>query len=240
MTVRRLHSLLGLWAAVLLVVLALSGAVLSLEPVLERAGNTASAYGQTSVAALAGRVAQHYPGVEQIQRSPNGSLIVYYSQDGQTGVDRVDPHTGQGITPHVGALLPRWVKNLHRAWLLDTPGRIASGVLALAMLVLSVTGAVLLVKRVGGWRHLADPLRGNFVQRWHTQVGRVVLLGLLLSALTGVYLSAATFALIPDGMQVARFSGASGGRSGHADHCFAGVAGHRCERLARTGLSQPG
>ena len=201
MTVRRLHSLLGLWAAVLLVVLALSGAVLSLEPVLERAGNTASAYGQTSVAALAGRVAQHYPGVEQIQRSPNGSLIVYYSQDGQTGVDRVDPHTGQGIAPHVGALLPRWVKNLHRAWLLDTPGRIASGVLALAMLVLSVTGAVLLVKRVGGWRHLANPLRGNFVQRWHTQVGRVVLLGLLLSALTGVYLSAATFALIPDGMQ---------------------------------------
>ena len=97
MTVRRLHSLLGLWAAVLLVVLALSGAVLSLEPVLERAGNTASAYGQTSVAALAGRVAQHYPGVEQIQRSPNGSLIVYYSQDGQTGVDRVDPHTGQGM-----------------------------------------------------------------------------------------------------------------------------------------------
>ena len=32
---------------------------------------------------------------------------------------------------------------------------------------------------MGGWRHLANPLRGNFVQRWHTQVGRVVLLGLL-------------------------------------------------------------
>ena len=198
---RKLHSLLGLWAAVLAVVLAVSGAVLALDPVLERWGNTASADGHINVATLAGRVAQHYPGVEQIQRSLNGTLIVYYHQGGQTGVERVDPHTGQGIAPYVPSALPRWIKNLHRSWLLDTPGRVASGVLALVMLVLSVTGAVLLVKRVGGWRHLLDPLRGDWVQRWHAQVGRVVLLGLLLSALTGVYLSAATFALVPDGMQ---------------------------------------
>jgi sulfite reductase (NADPH) flavoprotein alpha-component len=48
---------------------------------------------------------------------------------------------------------------------------------------------------------LADPLRSNFVQRWHTQVARVVVLGLILSALTGMYMSAATFALVSDGMQ---------------------------------------
>ncbi len=198
---RKLHSLLGLWVAVLAVVLALSGAILALDPALERQSNTLAASGQTSVAVLAGRVAQHYPGVEQIQRTPSGSVIVYYRRDGQTGVDHVDPQTGQGIAPHTGSPLPRWMKKLHRSWLLDTPGRVVSGLTALAMLVLSVTGTVLLVRRVGGWRHLADPLRGNLVQRWHTQVGRVVVLGLLLSALTGVYLSAATFALVPDGMQ---------------------------------------
>ena len=198
---RKLHSLLGLWVALLAVVLALSGAILALDPALERQSNTLAANGQTSVAVLAGRVAQHYPGVEQIQRTPSGSVIVYYRRDGQTGVDHVDPQTGQGIAPHTGSPLPRWMKKLHRSWLLDTPGRVVSGLTALAMLVLSVTGTVLLVRRVGGWRHLADPLRGNLVQRWHTQVGRVVVLGLLLSALTGVYLSAATFALVPDGMQ---------------------------------------
>lgn len=198
---RKLHSLLGLWLALLLVVLAISGAILSLDPALERLSNTLPAHGQISVATLAGRVAQHYPGVEQIQRTPSGSVIVYYSRDGQTGVDRVDPQSGIGIAPHVVSPFFRWMKSLHRSWLLDTPGRVTSGLLALAMLVLSVSGALLLVKRVGGWRHLADPLRGNLVQRWHTQVGRVVVLGLLLSALTGVYLSAVTFALIPDGVQ---------------------------------------
>ena len=192
---------MGLVVAVLAVVLAISGAILSLDPALERWGSTIPANGQINVATLAGRVAQHYPGVEQIQRSPSGSVIVYYNQDGQTGVDRVDPQTGRGIVPHAVSPFSRWTKSLHRSWLLDTPGRVASGLIALAMLVLSVSGSVLLVRRLGGWRHLADSLRGNFIQRWHTQVGRVVVLGLLLSALTGLYMSAATFALISDGMQ---------------------------------------
>ena len=55
---RKLHSLLGLWVAVLAVVLALSGAILSLDPALERQSNTLAANGQTSVAVLAGRVIQ--------------------------------------------------------------------------------------------------------------------------------------------------------------------------------------
>ncbi|HWL28758.1 MAG TPA: PepSY domain-containing protein, partial [Burkholderiaceae bacterium] len=38
-------------------------------------------------------------------------------------------------------------------------------------------------------------------QRWHTQLGRIAVASLLLSALTGVYMSAATFSLIPDGTQ---------------------------------------
>ena len=63
---RRLHSLAGLVAAVLLVVVALSGAILSLDPAIDRLDAKVPAAGQTSVAALAGRVAQHYPGAEQI------------------------------------------------------------------------------------------------------------------------------------------------------------------------------
>ena len=199
--VRKLHSLLGLIAAVLALVLGLTGAILSLDPALERVAATVPAHGQISVAALAGRVAQHYPQAEQIQRSPSGTVIVYYSRDGKAGIDRIDPLTGQGMAPYAPSAFSRWLKNLHRSLLLDTPGRAASGLTALAMLVLSVSGALLLVKRVGGWRHLADPLRGGLNQRWHAQVGRVVVVGLLLSALTGLYMSAATFSFISDGMQ---------------------------------------
>ena len=198
---RRIHSLPALIATALLMVLAISGAILSINPAIERLGTSVPGNGQISVATLAERVARHYPGVEQIQRSPSGSIIVYYSQDGQTGAERVDPLSGQGIGPYAPSPFTRWVKNLHRSFLADTPGRAVAGVSALTMLVLCLSGMALLIKRVGGWRQLMRPLRGNFNQRWHAELGRVAVFGLLLSALTGLYMSAATFGLVSDGTQ---------------------------------------
>ncbi|OYY83450.1 MAG: nitric oxide synthase, partial [Acidovorax sp. 28-64-14] len=140
--VRKLHSLAGLIAALFLTVLSLSGVALSLDPALERLQATVPADGQISVAALAGRVALHYPDVEQIERTPSGSIIVYYTRNDQPGADRVDPVSGQGIAPHAPSGFSRWVKDLHRSLLFDTPGRAVVGVVALAMLFLCVSGVV--------------------------------------------------------------------------------------------------
>jgi sulfite reductase (NADPH) flavoprotein alpha-component len=198
---RQFHSLPGLFAALLLLVLALSGAILSVDPALERLRATVPASGQVSVAELAGSVARHYPGVEQIQRTPSGSVIVYYSQAGQSGADRIDPLKGVRIAPHVNSGFSRWLKDLHRSLLLDTTGRAISGIGAVMMLVMSVSGTLLLARRLGGWRNLLRPLRGSANGRWHAQVGRFVVPGLLLSALTGIAMSGATFGVISDGMQ---------------------------------------
>ncbi|MGZ8301179.1 MAG: PepSY domain-containing protein [Telluria sp.] len=196
---RQLHSIPGLVSGLLVVLMGLTGAWLSADPVLDRLGATVPA--GVSVADMAGRVARQYPGVEQIQRTPSGSLIVYYSADAVSGAVRVDPASGKAIAPYVPSEFSRWVKQLHRSLLLDTPGRIAAGVTAVAMLVLCLSGLFLLVKRVGGWRQLIGPLHGSRSQRWHAKVARVAIAGLLLSALTGTYMSAATFGLVSDGMQ---------------------------------------
>ena len=198
---RRIHSLPALIATLLLVVAAISGSILSINPAIERLGTHVPGNGQISVAVLAERVAQHYPGVEQIQRSPSGSIIVFYSQGDRTGAERVDPLSGQGMGPYAPTPFTRWIKNLHRSFLADTPGRAVAGVSALIMLVLCLSGLALLIKRAGGWRQLVRPLRGNFSHRWHAELGRVAIFGLLLSALTGLYMSAATFGLIADGTQ---------------------------------------
>ncbi|WP_223487017.1 PepSY domain-containing protein [Pseudomonas sp. A-RE-19] len=198
---RQFHSLPGLIAALLVMLLAISGAMLSVDPALERLHNTSTAAGQVNVGQLAGRVASHFPGVEQIQRTASGTVIVYYSQDGQAGAEKVDPLTGQGLAPYEPSAFSRWMKDLHRSLFLGTPGHGVSGVGALFMLMLSVSGALLLARRLGGWRNLLRPLRGTFSQRWHAEVGRLALLGLLLSALSGLYMSATTFGFIADGSQ---------------------------------------
>ncbi len=192
---RKVHSLPGLIAALFLVVLGGSGAILALDPALERLG--AGGAGPASVAELAGRVARHYPGAEQIERTANGALIVYFRGAAGAGADRIDPHSGQGIAPYRRSAFSRTVKELHRSLLLDTPGRAVVGVAAVLALLLSISGCALLVRRAGGWRRLMRPVRGSR----HAQLGRALVLGLLLSSSTGVYMSAATFGLIADGGQ---------------------------------------
>ena len=196
---RQIHSLAGLISALLVMLIGLTGAVLSINPALERLATSVPA--GVSVAELAGRVARHYPGAEQIQRTASGTIIVYYSAGDISGVDRVDPSSGKAIAPYAPPAYARWFKELHRSLFLDTPGSAAVGIAALLMLLVSVSGLLLLAKRVGGWRQLARPLHGNRSQRWHAAVARLALAGLLLSALTGSYMSAATFALISDGGQ---------------------------------------
>jgi sulfite reductase (NADPH) flavoprotein alpha-component len=199
--VRQLHSLPGLIASLFLLVLAISGAILSIDPGLERLSIHVPSTGQVSVADLAQRVALNYPGAEQIKRTASGTVVVYYSNAGQSGADSIDPLNGKRIANHANPSFSRWVKQLHRSLLLDTPGRAVVGIAAIFMLILTLTGAVLLIRRLGGWRNLIRPLRGNLNQRLHAQAGRIVIIGLLLSALTGIYMSAATFGFIYDGKQ---------------------------------------
>ncbi|EZI28080.1 PepSY domain-containing protein [Pseudomonas extremaustralis] len=198
---RQFHSLPGLIAALLVMLLAISGAVLSVNPALERLHGTSTAAGQVNVGQLAGRIANHFPGVEQIQRTASGTVIIYYNQDGQAGAQTVDPLTGQGLGAYEPSAVSRWVKDLHRSLFMGTVGHGIAGVGAFVMLLLSVSGALLLARRLGGLRNLLRPLRGSFSQRWHAEVGRLALLGLLLSALSGLYMCATTFGLIADGSQ---------------------------------------
>lgn len=195
---RQLHSLPGLLAALLVVVIAISGALLALDPAQQRLNTTIPGNGETSVADLAGKLAQHYPNVEQIQRTPSGSIIVYFSAGDSSGADQVDPRTGQAIGPYETSTFLRWVKNLHRSFFLDTEGRIATGSGAALMLLLVISGLFMLAARAGGWRNVFGPLRGTTAQHLHGVLGRYAVMGLLLSALTGLYLSAGSLELIPE------------------------------------------
>lgn len=198
---RQMHSLPGLIVALFAVLLTVTGAILSLNPALERLATALPAAGQISVAELTGKLAKRYPETEQIVRTPSGTLIVYFTRDGQVGAERVNPQSGEAIGPYEPSSFSRWMKNLHRSLLLDTPGRAVAGITALLLVTLTISGVFLLVTRMGGWRQLLQPVRGTLSQRLHIEFGRVVMLGLLLSALTGVYLSAITFELISEGIE---------------------------------------
>ena len=196
---RLVHSGLGLLASALLSMLAVTGAFLAFESVTERARSTQTARGQQSVARLAELVQSRHPEVERIVRTASGSVIAYYFEGDRAGAELIDPVTGEALAPYEPSPLTRTITNLHRALLMGETGRAIAGAGAAVMMVLCISGAILLVTRSGGWAALVRPSRGTPVQRLHCEVGRGAIVGLSLSALTGCYLSLATFGLVPDG-----------------------------------------
>ena len=196
---RQLHKFPGLLAALLVSVLALSGAVLSVFPALERSGTVTVPAGTIGVADLAGRIAGHYPGVEQIRRTPAGKVIVFYFDQDLPASEIVDPMSGEAIGDYAPSEFERWTKNLHRSLFLDDAGRIVAGVGALAMLMLAVSGLQMTAQRMGGWRRILGRAHGPLRQRLHVDLGRLAAAGPVLSPPTGGYTSPAPFALLPDG-----------------------------------------
>jgi len=149
-----------------------------------------------SVADLAAQVSARHPGLSSIRQRADGSITVAFDDGGSRGVERVDPATGAGLGPYQVSRTTRFITDLHRSFLAGDAGRAAAGIGALAMLALSVSGAALLARRLGGARALLRPIRGTPAQRWHGELGRLAVAGLLLSSLTGLWMSAGTFGLI--------------------------------------------
>jgi len=200
---RSLHKFPGLVAALLIVVMALSGAVLSVLPAFEAMKAPAQSEPNLTVAALADRVATAYPGVEQIRRSPSGQITAFYFDAGQPGAVVIDPATGAGVANYEPSAFRRWMTNLHRSLFLDDAGRLTAAAGAAALLVISLSGLMLTARRVGGWRRFFSRLRGPLMGRLHVEVARVTVFGLLLSSATALVMTASTFDLLPSGSPTA-------------------------------------
>lgn len=192
---RQVHRWLGLVAGTLALVLGITGTLLSIDP-LRNAWQSAPAAPDLPVATLVERVQANTPGAEEIRNLPSGVVVVHAFNGDQAQALRVDPADGHVLGAYEPSVMPRWVKNLHRALLLNDPGRVVAALVALSMLAISVSGLVLMLRRMGGWQKLTGPVRGTLMQRLHVLAGRVVLVILGVSTAAALFMNAATFGFV--------------------------------------------
>lgn len=193
---RRIHSLPGLVLGLLLALIAGSGAVLSVQPAIERA---AAPPQSLTIAETAAAITAAAPGTQAITRSANGVVTAQVRDAAGRRVLTVDPASGATLPEVAEGPVMRAVKSFHRSLLLGDGGRAAVGVMAEAMALVLGSGLWLMLRALGGWRRAAAPVHARGAKGWHARIGRVALVGLGVSALTGAWLSAATFGLAPDG-----------------------------------------
>ncbi len=199
---RKIHALTALLAAVFILILSVSGALLAISPVSESINSMHLHSGSErdiSLAQLAENSSAHFPAAEQIVRSATGQVIVYYMADnGEFAADIINPLTGQAIAPYGDSpsLLDE-VRYFHRSLMLNDVGRMLVGITSGLLLVVLISGIPLLAKCLGGWKRLFKPLKGTPASCLHAFLARILLLPLLLTSLSGVYLSLVRFEYLP-------------------------------------------
>jgi sulfite reductase (NADPH) flavoprotein alpha-component len=240
---RRLHSSTGLIAALIVMFMAVSGVVLSVQPALDTIAAHVS--GPTgTVAELAGQVQAALPSVDRITRSASGEVVAYYRDGTSRQASRIDPSTGEVLGPYEPSAVMAFVTELHRSLFLGETGRAIAGLASVAIAILAVSGLVLLAARMGGWRNLFGRVRGSGAQRLHTTLARVAVLALMLTAGSGAFMSAVNFGFIPDGtsMSFALLPSGTGGQPAAvaALEGLAGTAQRDLRELAFPAAGDPG
>ncbi len=239
MSWRQIHRWLGLSVGTLALVLGLSGSLLAFDPLQQAWLASAPAPGQ-SVATLVERVARSVPGAQEIRRLPSGAIVVFGFDGERALASTIDPADGRVLGAYQPSALPRWVKNLHRALLLGDTGRWGAAGVALVMALMSASGLVLLLRRMGGWRQLAARVRGTPAQRIHVVTGRVVLGLLFLSSLTALTMSASTLGLVPlDSAAEPEVASVVNGRAALPGAQLVALQGSPVQGLRRLGFPDP-
>lgn len=199
---RWLHSVAGIGGMLLIMVLALTGAVMSVSPAIDALGPYARSPGDFSVAEALALLTPKFGEIEKLKHTASGAFVLYHRHDGAMSHDYVDIATATVLGPEQESAFFSFVKDLHRSLRLGNAGRVAAGIGAGLMTLLCVTGAMVLIKRFGGIRAVFGPVRGNPMEWLHATSGRVALVPLLLTSLTGLYLTLVTFLILPSGNEV--------------------------------------
>lgn len=237
--IRKLHRWPALIALVFILALAISGAVLAIFPILDAATTPRAQVGQ-SVAELTAKALALHPTLEQIRRAPSGKITLWWFEGNAAASAVFDPVLGRDMGSADMGGVQQWTTEFHRALLLDDSGRIVMATAAFAMLVLAGTGSFLVAARMGGWRRWFARVTGPWPSRLHTQLSRIAVVGLCISAITALWMTASTFGLIDTEPAAPAFPATVSGQSGRAPSDLAALKAVQVAQLRDLTLPQMG
>jgi len=202
----QLHWIIGITAGTVLMLIGLTGAVLSFREELIDAinpgarGVPAQASPALSPPQLLAVIRQQFPdrqtGTLAVFAAPGAAArVIFAPAPGERRGETVylDPYSGKALPPVKGAEFFEFVETVHR-WLLlpREPGRVVTGVLAACLMFLALSGLYLRwPRRVWDWRAWLtfDPaLKGrSFLWGLHSVAGTCALVMYLVFTSTGLY-----------------------------------------------------
>lgn len=196
------HLILALASSLFLLVASVTGVILAVEPISHQTkGYSVSDLEDVSLATAIVGLKENYDEVFSIEVESSGFVKAsILTEDFETLDIYINPKTGKKL----GEVSQRpkiysFATNLHRSIFLKSFGRFFVGLVSLLLFLIAVTGMVLLAKRQGGiTKFFSKVQKEYFEMRYHVILSRVLFLPIIILALTGVFLSAERFELLPE------------------------------------------
>ena len=195
------HFLLAAISTLFLLLITVSGAILTLEPI----GEIVKPYNYSNlddvfISETISGLKKEYEEVLEIEITPEKHVIAsVFSKESKNETIYIDPVSSkkiENVKPQ--SKFFQTVTNFHRSLFFKGIGRAFVGVISILLCFISITGVFLLAERQGGFKRFFSKVKESTISnRYHVVLGRWFLLPIILIATTGVYLSAERFSIIP-------------------------------------------
>lgn len=189
---RYAHLALALISSLFLIILSVTGVILAFDAIAEKRPSYKTAEFDTlDLAQSVSGLRKLYPEIIELSVDHN-RFVSIDAIDGEGNSVRgyIHPVTGEVLGPlQQKSQFIQWNIALHRSLFLKDTGRIIVGVVSFLLLLISVSGVILIIKRQQGIRHFFAKInRDFFSQYFHVVTGRWLLIPVFIIALTGTYL----------------------------------------------------
>ncbi|WP_281336338.1 PepSY domain-containing protein [Flavobacterium eburneipallidum] len=191
------HLALALFSAVFLLLASVTGVILAVDAVQEKIPPYQVAnFDSITLEETLPILRKEYLEITELSVDHNQFVTLQ-------GIDQKDNDVNAYIDPRTGKILGepikksefiKWTTALHRSLFLKETGRFIVGFISFLLVLISISGFVLVLKRQRGIRNFfSKVIKEYFAQYYHVLLGRLALIPILIIALTGTYLTLEKF-----------------------------------------------
>lgn len=187
------HLALAVSSSLLLILAAVTGIILSFEPISQKLHPfRTDNFNRITLAESLPVIRKKYPGITKLSVDANQFVQLNGSDSqGKKLLVYADVRNGKilGI-PSKQSEFFQWVTGLHRSLFLHEIGRFFIGLTSFLLLLITISGTILIIQRQrGAKRFFTRIVKDNWAQYYHVVLGRWSIVPIVIISLTGTYLS---------------------------------------------------
>ena len=199
---RLAHFALAVVSSIFLIIASITGVILAVHAIHQRQlpAYDQSKASQVSIAQAITAIKKQHPDASAIAVDKYGHVFIEtVDENFEEQKLLIDPTDGRVIANvRTESAFIKWTISLHRSLFLHNTGRFIVGLVSFLLMLIIISGVALIIKRQQGVRKFfAKQPTGSWAVKLHVSMGRLLLIPLFISSLTGTYLFMHRFGLVP-------------------------------------------